>query len=48
MKKLIIVAAMLVGTAAIAQTTPPEDIKTYVNDQITDAVTQINSSILHH
>jgi len=48
MKKLILVAAMLVGTAAFAQTTPPEDIKTYVNDQITDAVTQINSSITDH
>jgi peptidoglycan-associated lipoprotein len=48
MKKLILVATMLVGTAAFAQTTPPEDIKTYVNDQITDAVTQINSSITDH
>ncbi len=48
MKKLIIVAAMLVGTAAIAQTAPPEDIKTYVNDQITDAVTQLNNSITGH
>ncbi len=48
MKKLTLVAAMLVGTAAFAQTTPPEDIKTYVNDQITDAVTQINSSITGH
>ncbi len=27
MKKLTLVAAMLVGTAAIAQTAPPEDIK---------------------
>lgn len=48
MKKLTIVAAMLVGTAAFAQTTPPDDIKNYVNDQITDAVTQINSSITDH
>jgi peptidoglycan-associated lipoprotein len=48
MKKLIIVAAMLVGTAAFAQTSPPDDIKTYVNDQITDAVTQLNNSITGH
>jgi len=47
MKKIIIIA-MLLGTAAYAQTTPPDDIKTYVNDQITDAVTQLNNSITGH
>ena len=48
MRKLIIIAAMLIGTAAFAQTTPPEDIKTYINDQITDAVTQLSNSIKGH
>jgi len=47
MKKIIIIA-MLLGTTAYAQTTPPDDIKTYVNDQITDAVTQLNNSITGH
>lgn len=48
MKKLSIIAALLLGTSvAFAQTTttsPQEDIKTYVNDQITDAVTQLTST----
>lgn len=53
MKKLTLVAAMLLGTAAFAQTTttiavPTEDIKTYVNDQITDAVTQLTNTITDH
>jgi peptidoglycan-associated lipoprotein len=48
MKKLTIIAAMLIGTAAFAQTTPPDDIKTYINDQITDAVTQLSNSITGH
>ena len=48
MKNLTLVAAMLLGTTAYAQTTPPDDIKTYVNDQITDAVTQLNNSITGH
>lgn len=50
MKKLTLIAAMLLGTAAFAQTTTtqPEDIKTYINDQITDAVTQLNNSITGH
>jgi peptidoglycan-associated lipoprotein len=48
MKKLIIIAAMLIGTAAFAQTTPQDDIKTYINDQITDAVTQLSNSITGH
>ena len=48
MKNLTLVAAILLGTAAFAQTAPPEDIKTYVNDQITDAVTQLNNSITGH
>jgi peptidoglycan-associated lipoprotein len=49
MKKLTFIAAMLLGTAAFAQTTAqPEDIKTYINDQITDAVTQLNNSITGH
>ena len=48
MKKLTLIAAMLLGTAAIAQTAPTDDIKTYINDQITDAVTQLNNSITGH
>jgi peptidoglycan-associated lipoprotein len=48
LKKLTIIAAMLIGTAAFAQTTPPDDIKTYINDQITDAVTQLSNSITGH
>ena len=44
MKKLSILAFVLLGsTAALAQTTPTqEDIKAYINSQITDAVTQLN------
>jgi peptidoglycan-associated lipoprotein len=46
MKKQIAFAVLLASTGiAIAQTAPPEDIKTYINDQITDAVTQLNNSI---
>jgi peptidoglycan-associated lipoprotein len=42
MKKLSILAFVLLGsTAALAQTTPAEDIKVYINSQITDAVTQL-------
>ena len=42
MKKLSIFAFVLLGsTAALAQTTPAEDIKVYINSQITDAVTQL-------
>lgn len=50
MKKLTFVAAMLLGTAAFAQTAaiPQDDIKTYVNDQITDAVTQLDNKIKDH
>lgn len=49
MKRLTFIAAMLLGTAAYAQTTAaPDDIKTYINDQITDAVTQLNNSITGH
>ncbi len=53
MKKLTLIAAMLLGTAAFAQTTTPitapaEDIKTYINDQITDAVTQLTNTITDH
>jgi peptidoglycan-associated lipoprotein len=48
LRKLTIIAAMLIGTAAFAQTTPPDDIKTYINDQITDAVTQLSNSITGH
>lgn len=44
MKKLSILALVLLSsTAAFAQTTTTqEDIKVYVNDQITDAVTQLS------
>jgi peptidoglycan-associated lipoprotein len=44
MKKLSILALVLLSsTAAFAQTKPKtEDIKTYVNNQITDAVTQLS------
>lgn len=48
MKKLTLVAAMLLGTAAFAQTQPPEDIKVYINSQITDAVTQLSNSFTDH
>jgi len=53
MKKLTLVAAMFLGTAAFAQTTTqttilPDDIKTYVNEQITDAVTQLTNTITDH
>lgn len=48
MKNVILVAALFIGTAAFAQTTPPEDIKNYINSQITDAVTQLNNSITGH
>jgi peptidoglycan-associated lipoprotein len=49
MKRLTFIAAMLLGTAAYAQTTAaPDDIKTYINDQITDAVTQLSNSITGH
>lgn len=48
MKNITLIAAMLLGTAAFAQTAPPEDIKTYINSQITDAVTQLDRSITGH
>ena len=46
MKKLSIIAALLLGAsvASAQTTTTQEDIKTYVNDQITDAVTQLSKT----
>jgi peptidoglycan-associated lipoprotein len=50
MKKLSILTVMLLGTSvAYAQTTPTqEDIKAYINSQITDAVTQLNGKFADH
>lgn len=50
MKKLSILAVMLLGTSvAYAQTAPAqEDIKAYINSQITDAVTQLNGKFADH
>jgi peptidoglycan-associated lipoprotein len=46
MKKLSIIAALLLGAsvASAQTTTTQEDIKAYVNDQITDAVTQLSKT----
>ena len=50
MKKISILAFMLLGTSvAYAQTTPTQDeIKGYINSQITDAVTQLNDKFTEH
>ncbi len=50
MKKLSVIAAILLGTtvASAQTTTTQEDIKAYVNSQITDAVTQLNGKLAEH
>ena len=50
MKKISVMAILLLSTTvAFAQTnTTQEDIKAYVNNQITDAVTSINKQLVEH
>lgn len=46
MKKQIAFAILLASTGiAVAQTVPPDDVRVFINSQITDAVTQLHSKI---